>query len=940
MPPEIPEDLDDADGPAPAEAVKPPPIVHAETVTAYNQDGSAIDLPPAAAQAAFSAGKVGFGQAAKVAVRLADGRVGSVPGGQLAGALSKGAQLISPADKRQDELEKQYGGALGTAEATGLGALRGATLGASDYALSSPGFDETANFLKKRHDIASGIGEAAGVVGLGALTGGGSLAEEGGALAAKEAATGGAGLLGRLAPHAIKGALEGAAIGHTEAVSEDALSGGDHQLTAEKYFSTVAENALFGGALGAGGALLGEGAGVVKNKVASLLSRTPSAENIEKVAAQQFGFVPEGLGKALVKAQSALAGGGEDIIREAGVQNMSPEAKALRSTLLNIDGERDAAARTVTGHVNTLLQDGRDLADEAKGSIKRDHLGDSVRKDNLDEIATHSRATIDSTKAQIQTMIANSEDFGQEKLLRRMESEIGRFQGKIATAAEQGNNAEQFALIDDTKRAIGSWTRDVKATSLRTSTDPIALRQSRATYDELDKLYEGLRSNLEDEATWGKAGADQRRINEAWTSQIAADKQFRSTLAAQVGEERFGGKVYAADPAKVARYVGSLTNPDQDLVHQTIANYVKSTKNFVDAVGSSYELDAGQAAKVARAKAAADAFDTTLGDIGQKLAKANQLKSLLGGEGGGGLTGFALGSLAGGPVGGAVGSMVQQLANPGRNILRLAQLESVMGRVDQKIAGGVSGFFERSAARAGGALKTSVKTGGRVARGTATAERQTTREAYERAAGAVKKVATNPTMLTDRVAPHVAPIQGAAPKTTAAVGAVAAKAAGYLASKLPTPPAADVMTGKPGIPPASEQQRFTTITQTVLHPEGAIADFAKGRITKDQVDALQAVYPQLYGQMRSKVQAALLDHTSAGKALDYPARVQLATLFGIEGDPSMAPDAMKHAQTTFATPPTRAQGAQGGGPKGSGKPLRVANETASFADQVASGGGG
>ena len=329
-----------------------------------------------------------------------------------------------------------------------------------------------------------------------------------------------------------------------------------------------------------------------------------------------------------MKVQSALAGGGEDIIAEAGVQNQSAAAKELRSTLLNIDAEREEATRAVTDHVNTLLKDGKDIADEAKGDLKRAHLESTVASGNKAEIAEHSRATINSARAQVQGMFADGEQYGNERLFKRMDSELGRYQQEIADAAARGDNAAQFAAIDNAKRAIGSWTRDVKATSLRASTDPIALRQSRATYDELDKLYEGLRGNLENESIWGKAATNQRRINEAWTAQIQADKQFRSTLAAQVGEERFGGRIYAADPAKVERYVSSLTNPHQDLVHQTISDYVKTTKNFVDAIGSSYDLDAAQAAKVARAKAAADAFGGTLKDIGGKLAKANQLGAL------------------------------------------------------------------------------------------------------------------------------------------------------------------------------------------------------------------------------------------------------------------------------------------------------------------------
>ena len=965
--PDIPLDPNEV---APGEAAKEAPPGHPETVRAYHADGKAIDLTPAAAQAAFSAGKVGFAQTDRVPVKLADGRVGTVAGGSLAGALQQGASLISPADQHAAEVQKKYGGLLGGVEATGLGALRGGTFGLSDQAgkaLLGDKYSETAEDLKAAHPVLTGIGEAGGMVGLGALTGGASALEEG-AGALGEGLLG-KGLLGQLATKGLAGAAEGAYIGGADAVGEDALSKGNSQLTAEKVFSSMGSNALFGGALGVGGALLGKGAG----KLLGALDRTPCAEAVEQVAENQFGYVPQGLGKALVKVQSALAGGGEDIINEAGVQNQSAAAKELRSTLLNIDSEREEATRAVTDHVNTLLQDGQDIADEAKGALKKAHTESAVTKGNLPEVAEHSTATINSARTRIQTMFADNDRFGNAKLFPKIDAELGRYQQDIADAVAKGDNAGQFTAIDNAKRALQNWTKDVKATIAKA--DPIGFRQGKETFAALDDLSEGLRKNLENEDIWGKAATNQKRINEAWSAQIQADKQFRSTLSAKVGEERYGGAIYAADPGKVARYVGSLTNPDQDLVHKAITDYVKSTKNFVDAVSTSYDLPAAQAAKAARAKAAADAFDITLKDIGGKLAKANQLKALMGGEGGG-MAKMALamaGHAIGGPLGGAVGYAAGELANPGKNILRLAQLDKMMGSVDSKMAGHVDAFFERfqqgkDLAKAAGkrslsaaddvisameggheratpaklVVDTAKEHGKETVKGAylrrvgaAEGEQQNTQDRYQKSAAAVTKLQQNPAMLPDRMAPHVEGLQQAAPKVTAALGAQAAKAVGYLSSKMPHPPPADVLTGKPGVPPMSEQQRFTTITDTVLHPEKAMQDFARGRITQDQVNALAAVYPQMYAQLQGQVREALTGHTAAGRSLDHQARVQLETLFSIDVEPGSQPPAVHHAQATYAMAP---KPQQAHGSPGDSKKLAVGGATQTPAQALEGGG--
>lgn len=957
----MPPDLPDAGDPDAAVSAPAPPPRHPETVKAYNPDGSTIDLAPAEAQAAYQAGKVGFANADRVNVRLSDGRMGSVPGSALADALGGGAKIVSPAEARQHELEAKYGGALGTLEAAGLGALRGGSFGLSDVlggAIGGDKYNEVADALKEAHPIATGIGEGGGMLALGAATGGSSALEEGAEAIGTRAL--GEGMAGRLAGHAVSGAVEGAYLGGADAVSEDALSGGDHQLTAEKLFASMGENALYGGLLGAGGAAVGEALGGLRGKVGDLLARAPSPEAVEKVAEAQYGYVPKGLGDALVKAQATMAGGGEDIIREAGVQNQSSGAKALRKTLLNIDDERDSATRQIVEHVNTMLSDGKDLADEARGAVKRSHLAETVTKDNAPAIAEHAASTIASTRTQIQSMLADADTFGQEKLLGRMNKELGRIEDRIRVAGAAGDNAEQFALLDDAKRAIGSWTRDVKSTSLRTSTDPISLRQSRQTYDALDNVYEGLRGNLENEGVWGKAAADQRRINEAWSSQIAADKQFKATLAATIGEERFGGRIYAADPAKVERYVGSIVNPNQDLVHQAITSYVARTRDLVDAIGTSYDLPAAKMAQVARAKAAADAFDKTISGIGDKLAKANQLKALLGQEGGaGGMGATMAGSLLGGPAGAAVGALGTQLASPGRNIMRLAQLEQIMNRVDGAVGKHVDAFFARARSTAKGIARRGMAEGeglgealhaeaetardkivdvavGSVKEHAKETVKDSIRERFEDRAEGARELAEKPTMVMDRMAPMARGLEGTAPKTAVAIGAVGAKAAGYLVSQLPHPPPADAMTGKQGVPPASEMARFTSVSDTVLHPQSALEDLAKGRLTKDQVDALQAVYPSFYAQIRSRVQAKLMDHTAKGNAITYGQRVQLATLFGIEGDPTMEAPAVAHAQATFSTPPAKAQH----GAKGGGKPLQVASSAQTPAQKIESAGAG
>lgn len=894
------------------------------TITTYQADGTPLELPANAAQAAFKAGKVGFAQADRVHVKLADGRVGTVPGSGVGGALAiPGTSLMSPEEVRSHELAQQYGGVGGGLGALGLGVLRGGSFGLSDVAgkaLLGDEYRETAEALKEAHPTLSGLGQVGGMIGLGALTGGSSLLEEGAAGALGES------LLGKLGAHAIQGAVEGGYLGGGDAISENALSGGNHTLTAEKVFASMGENALYGAGLGAAGGLVGAGLG----KVFGREGVEAGAKEVEALAEKKFGYVPEGIGEAAIKAQTALAGGGEDLIREAGIQNQSRAAKALRAELDPVEMAKatDDAARDVTDHVNTLLKDGADLADEAKGILKRNQLQASVSKLDPEGLGMHARETIGDTLTQVQGMIGDSEQFGQERLLGRMQNEIKRTAGRISDAAEKGDTAEQFGLLDDMKRSIGSWTRDVKATSLRSSTDPVALRQARATYQKLDDLYEGLRSNLENPEMWGKAAIDQRKINEAWSAQIAADRQFKSTLAAVVGEERFGGKIYAADPAKVSRYVSSLTNPDQDLVHTAITNYVKATQKLASTIGDRYELPAAKVAQVERAKQAADAFDKTLQEIGPKLAKANQLKALMANEGTGGspaLVGGMIGHALFGPAGGAVGAMagraVGMLSQPGRNMLRLAQIERMTAQLDRRVAKTAETFFERTrtgarvlkktATRAGGALDDILLTehpAAHVAKETAVEHAKETakesiRERFEERSRQVSELAASPGQFMARMAAHTEGLSQAAPQTSMALGSVAAKAAGYLQSIKPTAPPANALTGKPGQPAASQMADYVRASDAVLRPTSLLDDLDKGRATSGQVQAVKTVYPQFYQELRDMLHTKMVDHLAKGGTIPYNKQVQVETLFDIQADPLGSSPAVNHAQATFAIAP-------------------------------------
>jgi hypothetical protein len=599
-------------------------------------------------------------------------------------------------------------------------------------------------------------------------------------------------------------------------------------------------------------------------------------------------------------------------------------------SFLSAEEDKAAASREITDHVNTMMSDARDLADEAKGVLKREHLKGSVSKLEPDMVAQHASDTIGSMRSTLRDMGSKADVYGQERLLTRMDSELGRIEKRIVEAAEKGDNAEQYALLDDAKRAIGSWTRDVKATSLRTSTDPIGLRQARATYDKLDEMYGGLQKNLENPEVWGKAAINQRRINEAWTRQIAADRQFKQTLAAITGEEKFGGRIYAADPAKVARYVEGLINPDKDLIHKTITDYVSATKDLTGEIGRAFDLSPGQAAKVDRASNAAEAFSKTIEDTKDKIAAVNRFKAGMQGEGTAGpaaaaaagsfIVGAAVPGL-GHAAGAAMGAAANVLMRPHNTMLKLAKLAETAAKFDAKMGGAVGRFFKQGAKEIPETTgKMVVKEGAKEARAALYAKRASTlaKDTYE--------------SVISKMSAHVATLQDEAPKTAAALAQTTGRAHEFLTGKLPQTPQPGI-DGKEYPPSASQQAKFMRYADAVEDPQAVLEHFAAGRITPEEVEAMRAVYPQIWDSLRNTVMDNLTqDYVADDEArLTYQQTLTLGIMFDMPAALGQDKDSMAHAQASLTQPPMQPPKPRGGG---QGKPLPQSSATKSRADQL------
>lgn len=921
--------------------------------------GELVDVPDDQVQSAFKSGKFGLPKGSSLPVVSAAGTVGSVSAKDASASLNTGQHTATRAEYKDAQQEARYGGIGGAIEGAVVGAARGV---GSSVGVPTDKFLEDAAFLltpaelekgtpfddgpqvttggERMHERIEGLesqqggammgGELAGMLGAAALGGGGALgrlgtlAEEGGAALG----------LGKFGGMVARGAVEGGYMGGLQAVDEAAL--GDVDLTAEKVLAGVGHGALLGGA---GGALFGGlhvGAGKVmeagENVGRSLLSKLdPKA--IDALAEKTYGFVPKGLGEAVAGAESKsplhglqqkyadLAAEASGVDREAidKLTRLSPEGReARRLAIYETEAVQDSAARAIREHGDRVLSADRLIADEAMGTLKADHVRRAIQTGNEEVAAKSALAQIDRVIENSDAII-NSEGFASNPFKRSVETaSTAAYRAKAAieeALARGGDNADVFVQMDSLKRSMQKLTRNAYQGSMRVA-DPLGQMEARSTAEAFDGIAQGLRGHLQDEALWGKAAADQRAINEAWTKQIDSSSRFHKSLTTEVGRDPRNPYLQARgiDPEKATSYVRGLTNPNKDLTHTAVRDYLSSTEKLADAISTSYELPAAKMAEVEALKAATKGFQSELSKAEETLTLSNQFKAMRDTDGFGdalALGGAGLGGLLGGAPGAIVGGGVGALASPYKTVARLAALERLAENIDKKIGTNISHFFEGSRVPGPGPSSRILSAPGK-----------TEGEVFEKSFSRLQEVVANPQGVAAGVARTMGAVGDAAPRTAAVVAMRAQEMAEFLVSKappgmVPSPYSLAPQKHKP-LYSDGQMREWARYAAAVNDPVSVLDSLRRGDISTQEVEVLNKFYPKLGQQIRAQIVSEIAEK---GHELARPQRLALGVLFALPTDEDLTQPFIATAQGLYGAMPDVKDATSPGQPPG--KPMNV-----------------
>lgn len=930
------------------------------SVRAYDKaSGKTVEVSPEAAQAGFLSGDLVAVDGTLDVTRPGSDRTGTVPAADLERAFAEGWQLSDPETNQAKRVRREESDAgsmaLGAIEAT----ASGATLGLSSALASSIGLIDPERAAARREAL-GGVGDAlelAGAVAPAAFSGGASvgasagrsvggrllayspagLAARGGRVVesgvARALGEGGASLAGRAArrfvPTATGQFVEGLAYGAGAEIDESVL--GNRDIAMENILAGGLMNAALGGTLG----LVLPGV----TRVSTGHQRVP-AQAVEDVVGRWTGDVVEG-GKpsSFSKVVGGLSGADAETVERGFGLLKTPEGRRF-------------AAMGKSEHAEEI----RHLATG---------IGTAVDSTN-DAVTRALRHTEGANYMRGVTLPKGADDVAPamtRDVLSRMESKLD----EIAEKATRYNDADVRAIVDDARSVVrggraavddaGSSAIDVmrRADQVRRQIGEIEQRARKARVQGyiVDDMFSGLKDarsmvgeHLKDERLWGVAGQLQR---EGDTLQSAALRARQGVPGKRTAAQRVLDRSEATTPEdllSVARKFGrdgpGSMEESLDGVFRREIDYLEWTAKHREMPPEFHQAltEAKSQYKQLRRSIESNRERLNANEIMQRLRSAESGDSVsIGvssnmGAWGGGAIGGALGAAVAGPIGATVGGTLgamagRALSSPYTSIRTLAALGHMADKSGVKIDGAVGRFVGRmrAAGAESSAKGTSVRPRGTVGRNLARAgtivgtrsmaERRTeTTKLGERA----KLLAANPGLIAHEMEPALWYAREHAPYLADALTARAEQAANFLATKSPKPYTPPFGTSTITDPVA--EARWQRYVEAVTDPSAVLERLADGTVTSEHVEALQAVYPRIYEQLRESIVEELSSAQAEGRNVPFDARMTLGVLFDVATDPGLVPSVLLAIQSAYRRDEVEQAAAQAG-PRRAGRAGRT-----------------
>lgn len=870
-------------------------VSDAPTVTMYSPDGAPVQVDAEQAPELYRQQKLGFAEGQKVNLTRG-GKVFELTPDKLDAAFDNGYQIANDEQVAHAKENKEFSGIGKTAEAFGLGAVRGLTFGLSDPAIvgaaGAIGGDESREatrrelkLSKEHHNVASIAGEVTGALAPIIASGGTAAAGEGAVAAGAEAA----------APSLLRRAISTAGFIPRGAAAAGELA--EHAATAvvgggaESVLARVAQKAFITGAqAGTEGALFGAGSAVSE---ATLGNEELNAEKILAGAAHGF---------KLGALSGAALGGGLELGKAAIDKGLKIVGKeGLESYLNDIANEQ------------TL---------KAAGISKRDYRNLGKTPESIQEHAANIAEEIrgyrfeDGKKLFTGTSSQSQLAEGLQEAVDEVGNKLGKFREKTFKLAGDNNisaDAEGFFQKFDSqilKPAVEQGgvleTRALKAAkemeNLRARAVPPGLTEEHPLYQVWKSAEEG---NIASKNAMDIAVTKDPKLAELVTPRPISLEDM-TNLRKQFDQILYPKRVNGIAPPP-PEHLSEIASARQ-LLEQHIE---QATDRVVEQTGNSQVMGAYKTLKQQYRNLADANSITSNAEIG-RLSRNNvplSDKMAAGSVLAGMLAHGNPASLAYAGVAGVANHFANKfgnatIANMADKASQLIALQNHVHSADTHVAEGINAFLgemhetEMLAHKLGHIGREVAKTG---------------LEAKEHSAvEQAQHLVSDP----EAMATHVAAISGAiaehAPKTALAVQDKAVQVAQNIANQAPQGHQIEDVVIPAAKPKASDAEKHrSTIYASVATkgPTVAVKAMKEGTLTPVHVQSWKENYPNWYAETKQSVLQGIVDRS--GK-IDYEKRKQLGIFLEAPIDATQTPQFKQSMQSVYAQSQPQQQSGGGG----------------------------
>jgi hypothetical protein len=860
--------------------------------------------------------------AGKVRVVAPDGSRGTIPEENLMDAISEG---YTPEDEyeraqRQAALQAEHGGAAGQAMAGVESALRGLSLGGSDaagaaitgtaHALTSDGgpqltpearqrmaelgigapaedtrgafargYDTAREQQDSRREANPGIsvaGEVAGAL-LPALATGGTSAVARGLQYTPAALAGRAGAatalrVGGAAPGIARAALAGAAGGAVEgglaglavgATRLDSQQVQDPGLAVEHIMSAAGEGLLIGGGIGGilGGAARGlqmgaERLGGVAQRMAPKAAPVASgpvdpeaitiALEARPLTATALPEPPRGKLQALSDRARAAMGGFDEAVQDGTIAIRRDQDELMRAVDF-VDEHGGIAAKQRANLFNVDGPVSSAEVDDLLGGITNEIAQWRAGRSAAGLVSGGGRAALDSVQKSLQ--------------------ENGVL---IRQALQRGNVGDAYNLLDQgVKGFLGKARNSTKAAPVQ---------------DLIERLYPRVQQFLEDVDTWGELAQRQRIANPDWAARITAAKDARvrqfTVVAGERAANEWDNRLLANDAGikGLVSNVGDAGMIGTEEAYRTwIRAQARDATSRARAWGGPILQDQAE-----RATQAAQRIENRLDAVSQLRRDA-----IAGGK--------QMQQSSAEMVAGAVGMVAPPV---GYAITGTAQLgRRLLAAVGQAGAGAGARVTNSAAQLVRGAARVA-DTAARRAPLPAAVEGVLSQEKYDQAVQEAQQLAHAGSPATLQLLEQAAEIEREDPQLAEAYATRHLQRASYIASKLPKATSVAIFAPKPALDPVTDRSLRRTVA-AAYEPAAAIERISNAMGSPEDVEALRKLYPAMYNSFVRQVKAHL---EQLPEPPDYDTRLRIASVTGLQTDPSVAPLSIARAQQAAQMP--------------------------------------